>query len=150
MIMNKKVGKKKDKICKSIDCIINEFNHNLSQLFKLAKKVEPKNVDLRSYYNKFKLSKWVNPELPIENNKYAFWNNREAIINRDKEYFLNIDNFIYTDSNEKDCYARNMVFGKMFLNKVNEKELREIWAYLNDMLKLVIKYKTLTKDYIIE
>lgn len=134
---------------KPINVIVKEFNTHLSQLFLFAKKIEP-NDDLRSYHNKFKLAKSFNPSLAIEKNKDDFWNNREFIMTRNKDYFLKVENFTSENEDEKECFKRNMVIGKTFFNNANTKDIEKVWSHLNAMLKLVIEYKALTNDYIIE
>lgn len=126
---------------------IDKFNRNLSQLFKLAKKIEPGNKDLSFYKNKFVLAKQFQPAVVLENNIDSFWKNKELILTKNMDYFLNLDNFEYADEKEKEIYRRNMECGKSIIAKISEAELFCIWNYLNNMLEAVIKYKLIKGEY---
>lgn len=127
--------------------IIDAFNKNLSQLFKLAKKIDPGNKDLHFYNNKFILAKQFQPAAVLERNIDAFWNNKDLILDKNVDYFLKLENFVYEDENEREIYRKNMECGQQILDRITESELLCIWNYLNNMLESVIQYKLLKNEY---
>lgn len=127
--------------------IVERFNKNLSQLFKLAKKIEPSNLDLLFYRNKFILAKQFQPEAVLERNIDSFWKNKDLILAKNIDYFLNLDNFEYEDDKEREIYRKNMACGRQILSKISKADMFCIWNYLNNMLEEVIKYKLLNKEY---
>ena len=127
--------------------VVDKFNKNLSQLFKLAKKIDPGNRDLAFYKNKFVLAKQFQPATVLERNIDSFWKNKELILSKNIDYFLKLENFDYEDEKEREIYRKNMECGKRILDRINDADMFCIWNYLNNMLECVIKYKLLNSEY---
>ncbi len=142
--------KEKKKIKKDRDILVSEtvekFNHELSGMFKLLKKKMPALDDLRSFHNKFKLSRWVRPTAAIEANKINFWNNKDLILTKDPDFFLDGSNLEFGEG-EEEAHDRNSDLGEELMDTATPEELEAFWGYLQNMLRHVIVYMQQTQDH---
>ena len=106
----------------------------------------PDHGDLRSFHNKFKLSRWVRPSAAIEGNKDNLWNNKDLILSKDEAFFLDGKNLEF-DEGEEECHERNSDMGQDLMDDATDEELEMFWGHIQRMLQHVIVYMQITGDH---
>lgn len=145
--MNGLVTVKRD-LTKDISDILVEFHSTVFKMVKIAKKLEPNNIDVEWLQNKLALARDVDPLLIINRCKDKIWAYRNEILEENTDFFMNnhFSQFIKNDENKTFMYTLLGLFKKRFLEFTKE-EQKYIWSSAKSMLALVIKYKKAIGDY---
>lgn len=139
---------------KEVECItekeilLKKFFRVLSHMFKIAEKIDGKNIHLLWIKNQVALARRIDGEEIIKRMKDKFWEYRDPICNREDDFFRNnqFSKFIKEDNNKKMMYS--MI--NMFKNKyegLTSVEKNQIWDLIQILLACCIKYKELIGDY---
>lgn len=128
--------------------LLKKFYRVLSHIFKIAEKIDGKNIHLIWIKNQVSLARRFDEEEIIFRMKDKFWEYREPICNREDDFFKNnqFSKFIKEDENKKMMYSMINMFKSKY-NTLTEDERNHIWDLTQIILACCIKYKELIGDY---
>ena len=139
-----------NKKLKEINTVLDTFNRQISRLLKAA---EPKchNSEVERVRKMIGLVRQISPSLMLEKSIDKLWENRESIVKRDAEFFLDnptvkFKKFIKNDERKEFIHHMLKIIDTQ-IKLLTEDELDYMWNCVNEMLECVIKYKLLTEDY---
>ena len=125
--------------------IVEQCNRNISRILKIAKSIEPDNADLERVTRLVKIIRYENPPHVLERCVDKFWDNKDKIMNRDIDFFVNNIQTLkekYIKKDIRQSWMEGMTdYIKNNLNKLSEEDMTYIWDCLNNILKCVIQYK---------
>jgi len=121
--------------------ILDEFHSVTFKIIKLAKKLDPNNIEIEVLHKKLSLAKSIDPLIIIDKCKDKIWFYRNEIINRDIDFFVKnkFSQFIKNDENKTFMYSLINMFKKKMMELSNA-ELKAVWDLINDLLVAVVKY----------
>lgn len=133
---------------KQINDIIFYFNKQINIIFKFidSKDDDVKNNETIDHARRLvKIVRREYPALMLERCIDKLWDNKEAIINKDAQFFMGSDvmhKYIKDDSN-KEWLTGLIEFIKEQYDVFTKEELDKLWVCINRMLECVIKYRLL-------
>lgn len=144
--MSKLVTKKDTE--KDINDVIRFFNRQVGKIFKFIDNSGDyaDNPTLDKIRILVKVSKAIEPAEMLERSLEKLWNNRDAIIEHDIEFFKS-SGVMYKhikDDQNKEWLTGITDFVLEQYDVFNDDELESIWSYINNMLEAAIKYRLLT------
>lgn len=135
---------------KKISNILQRFNRQTSQILKIIKIIEKNNIDIEWIQRILRILRNENPPLVLEKCIDKFWYNKEKIISRDTDFFIN-ENKAYKNY-IKDDDRKEWIEGIIDMIKKKQALLTEeqrtyIWDRLNNMLQCIIEYRIVVGDF---
>jgi hypothetical protein len=135
---------------KKISNILQRFNRQTSQILKIIKIIEKNNIDVEWIQRILRILRNENPPLVLEKCIDKFWYNKEKIISRDTDFFIN-ENKAYRNY-IKDDDRKEWIEGIIDMIKKKQALLTEeqrtyIWDRLNNMLQCIIEYRIIVGDF---
>jgi hypothetical protein len=135
---------------KKISNILQRFNRQTSQILKIIKIIEKNNIDIEWIQRILRILRNENPPLVLEKCIDKFWYNKEKIISRDTDFFIN-ENKAYKNY-IKDDDRKEWIEGIIDMIKKKQALLTEeqrtyIWDRLNNMLQCIIEYRIIVGDF---
>jgi hypothetical protein len=134
---------------KKISNIVFSFNRQVSKITKVAKQIDPNDVNVEWIQRAVRVLRAESPLLILEKCMDKLWDNRAKIIACDRNFFVKTGNFSkYIKNDENKQWLEGVV--EMVRRKqsvLTEKQLQLIWECLNQMLHYVIQYRIVTGDY---
>jgi|SaaInlV_165m_DNA_1040744.scaffolds.fasta_scaffold124643_1 hypothetical protein len=133
---------------KEISSILSLFNRQISRIIKVIETVEKDNIDLECIKRVLRIARDEKPTFVIESCIDKFWQNREKIIQKDREFFIKnkFDKFIKDDEN-KEWIEGIITLIKQKQSELDDDEITYLWECINTMLQCIIKYRIVMKDY---
>ncbi len=133
---------------KKIGDTINYFNRQVMQVFKFIDSMDDykDNELLNKVLILAKATKAIEPAEMLERCIDKLWDNREAIIDKNIDFFKKpgtMHQYIKDDEN-KEWLTGLTDFVMDQYDNFNDDELDEIWTRINNMLKAVVEYRILT------
>lgn len=134
---------------KKISDILQTFMRQISQILKIAKQIEPNDINIEWLQRVVRIARDENPLMLIDKCVDKFWDNRLKIMERDTSFFVDtnaVDKYIKHDKN-REWFMPMVQMIRKKLKLLTDEQTTYIWDRLNTMLKNVIEYKLLTEDY---
>jgi hypothetical protein len=135
---------------KKISDILQKFNRQTSQILKIIKMIEKNNIDIEWIQRILRILRNENPPLVLEKCIDKFWYNKEKIIARDTEFFIN-ENIAYRqyikDDERKEWIEGIIDIIKKKQSLLTEEQRTYIWDKLNNMLQCIIEYRIVVGDF---
>jgi hypothetical protein len=135
---------------KKISNILQQFNRQTSQILKIIKIIEKNNIDVEWVQRILRILRNENPPLVLEKCIDKFWYNKEKIISRDTDFFIN-ENKAYRnyikDDDRKEWIEGIIDMIKKKQSLLTEEQRTYIWDRLNNMLQCIIEYRIIVGDF---
>lgn len=138
---------------KEISDIIQYFNRQVSNVLKtLVSKnhdLLQNNSDLDWVRRVTKIARDINPPLMLEKSMDKLWDNKDAIIARDINFFKQkevISKYIKNDC-RKEWMESMISFIEHNIDILDEDEYDYLWKCINNMLQAVIRYRIVKDDF---
>lgn len=133
---------------KEISDVITYFNRQVMQIFKFidSSGAYKDNALLHKVRLLIKITKAVEPSEMLERCIDKLWENRDAIIAKDIEFFKGggvMRKYIKDDANKEWLTGLTDFVMDQYEN-FDDDEIEQIWVRINNMLEAVIKYRILT------
>jgi hypothetical protein len=127
---------------KDISDILQQFNRQISRLFKFADIVAKGDPTIDWARRVIKILRNENPPAVLERCIDKFWDNREPIMTRNVDFFktCSMDKYIKKDKN-KVWLDELIKFIRTRYFDLSESEQNSIWVCMEEMLKNIIKYR---------
>ena len=133
-----------------IATIVEQCNRNIARVLKMAKSIEPDNADLERVARLIKIIRYENPPHVLERCVDKFWDNKDKIMNRDIDFFVNNIETLknkYIKKDIRQSWLEGMTdYIKNNIHKLTEDDMTYIWDCLNNIFKCVIQYKIINID----
>jgi hypothetical protein len=134
-----------------INNILQKFNRQIAKIFKVLDRVFPDDrADMCHIKQVLQIAREEMPERLITEGGDKLWDNRERIIARDVDFFLQENNMSkYAGSEKTKSEVNTMVkFVGREYNNLTVDEMNFVWDTVHNMLKCVIEYRIIMGDYI--
>jgi len=133
---------------KEISDILQQFNREVSRLFKVIDAIIPDDPTVDWARRIIKIFRNENPLAVLDRSVDKLWEHKDNIIARNSEFFrtCSFDKYIKKDGNKEWLDNLIKIIRTRFFD-LSEKEQNYIWACLEGMLTNVIKYKLIKGDY---
>lgn len=116
--------------------LLSAFNTQVENLITDLGKLYPNESDIKIFKEKFKLIKFANPRMIIENFIAFVYPYKQFIMNKKEEYFLEDNNSIDREFKENDISLTKVINFKNLWLKTSDENKEAIWKYFQVLIIL--------------
>mgnify|MGYP006416829457 FL=1 len=120
--------------------ILTAFNTQVQNLIDDLKKLYPNEKDINLFREKFKLVKFANPRIIIENFIVYVYPYKEFIMNKNEKYFIEEDNSINRECDKNEISLTKVINFKKLWEKTSDKNKDAIWKYFQVLIILAERW----------
>ena len=120
--------------------ILTAFNTQVQNLIVDLKKLYPNEKDINLFREKFKLVKFANPRIIIENFIVYVYPYKEFIMNKNEKYFIEEDNSINRECDKNEISLTKVINFKKLWEKTSDKNKDAIWKYFQVLIILAERW----------
>ena len=120
--------------------ILTAFNTQVQNLIDDLNKLYPNEKDINLFKEKFKLIKFANPRLIIENFIVYVYPYKEFIMNKNEIYFIEEDNSINRECDKNEISLTKVINFKKLWKKTSDKNKGAIWKYFQVLIILAERW----------
>lgn len=136
---------------KDVSDVIQYFNRQVSNIFKVIDNKDDSiqhNPDVDWVRRITKIVRNENPPYMLEKSIDKLWDNKDAIIERNVDFFNSEITGKYIKNDERKEWMEGLVgFVRSRYAALQTDELDHVWNCINNMLQAVIKYRILRDDF---
>ena len=116
--------------------LLSAFNTQIENLITDLNKLYPNESDIKIFKEKFKLIKFANPRMIIENFIVYVYPYKEFIMNKKEEYFIEDNNSIDREFKENEISLTKVINFKKLWLKTSDENKDAIWKYFQVLIIL--------------
>tara|TARA_B100000674_G_C37715024_1_gene856987 strand:- start:18 stop:410 length:393 start_codon:yes stop_codon:yes gene_type:complete len=120
--------------------ILTAFNTQVQNLIDDLNKLYPNEKDINLFREKFKLIKFANPRLIIENFILYVYPYKEFIMSKNEKYFIEEDNSINRECDKNEISLTKVINFKKLWQKTSDKNKNAIWKYFQVLIVLAERW----------
>jgi len=120
--------------------ILTAFNTQVQNLIDDLKNLYPNEKDINLFREKFKLVKFANPRIIIENFIVYVYPYKEFIMNKNEKYFIEEDNSINRECDKNEISLTKVINFKKLWEKTSDKNKDAIWKYFQVLIILAERW----------